>query len=564
MAEMAAKDGFTVPAAGLSAPDFRAPATPPTPRVLSFWIPDWPVLAAVGPERAATEAVAVIDSGVVLACSESARSAGIRRGLRLREAQARMADLVVCRYNALATARAYDTVTTSIEAMIPGVHVVRPGLCAVPARGPARFYRGEENAALAVLAALAEHGLTTTRVGVADGLFTAEQAARAAGRGSAVVIVPPGGSAEFLAPFPVAILGDQALTTVLLRLGLTTLGAFARLGAEQVRHRFGPSGAVAHTRALGRDTAAATPHTAIPEYTVTREFEPPLDGIDQIAFAIRSPADEFIAGFTADLLVCTAITVTIADERGGQYRREWQHPRWFTAADVVDRVRWQLGGPGGAGGAGGSGGSGSPGGASPGGGLGAAIARITLEPAATDAMENHHAGLWGSVPDEGIHHALSRIQSILGHTEVVIPTVVGGRLLGDRQLELAWGDKASDQDLIAATRPWPGSLPAPTPARVFPVPPAAAVIDDSGELVTVTPRGLVSAAPAAFLVDTGAGADSPSHRVAGWAGPWPVDQRWWDDAAAILVYRFQLITESGEAWLLITSGTTWWAEAHYD
>ena len=49
---------------------------------------------------------------------------------------------------------------------------------------------------------------------------------------------------------------------------------------------------------------------------------------------------------------------------------------------------------------------------------------------------------------------------------------------------------------LPADRPWPGRIPAPAPATVYPTPPSAVVTDSAGAVVTVTGRGQVSADPA--------------------------------------------------------------------
>ncbi len=67
--------------------------------------------------------------------------------------------------------------------LCPWVHPVRLGVGALPARGPARFFGGEE-AVVSRLAGIVDEEAT---VGVADGLFAATLAARSG------LIVPPGG-----------------------------------------------------------------------------------------------------------------------------------------------------------------------------------------------------------------------------------------------------------------------------------------------------------------------------------------------------------------------------------
>ena len=49
-----------------------------------------------------------------------------------------------------------------------------------------------------------------------------------------------------------------------------------------------------------------------------------------------------------------------------------------------------------------------------------------------------------------------------------------------------------------------------------------------------------------------------------WAGPWPIDELWWDPQAARAVARFQVVAVDGTAWLLMVEGGQWWVEARYE
>ncbi len=66
------------------------------------------------------------------------------------------------------------------------------------------------------------------------------------------VVVPEGGTPDFLAPFPVGILDRPELTELLARLGIRTLGDFAALPESHVLGRFGADGALCHRVAGGR------------------------------------------------------------------------------------------------------------------------------------------------------------------------------------------------------------------------------------------------------------------------------------------------------------------------
>jgi protein ImuB len=76
----------------------------------------------------------------------------------------------------------------------------------------------------------------------------------------------------------------------------------------------------------------------------------------------------------------------------------------------------------------------------------------------------------------------------------------------------------------------------------------------------VTSRGLLTADPVLFTVDR----MSPPTRVQAWAGPWPIDELWWDPAQARQVARFQVVGVDGSAWLLVVEDGRWWCEARYD
>jgi protein ImuB len=525
-------------------------------RSMLLWSPDWPVTAAVRAHELDTSVpLALIDRGLVFACSPAARREGVKRTLRLREAQARCPGLLVLPYEPAVDSRIFEPVVTALEGLMPGVQVMQAGTCAVRVRGPARYYGGERPAALAMIGCLDELGIPGSRVGIADGPFTAHQAARV-GR-EAVHIVPPGESGAFLSPLPVSLLDDAAIARLLLRLGVHTLGDFAALNATDVRDRFGDYGAQLHALASGSDGRGVVPRIPPRELSIGLDFEPPLDRIDQVTFSFRASADLFIEQLVAAKLVCTAIRVEVRSENGETSEREWLHPRSFTAADVVDRVRWQLQGSG-----------------EIDSGLRSGIAAMRVVPESVDAIGNHEHGLWGSGPDERIHHGLSRVQSMLGHGAVLTAVVGGGRSLADRQRFTAWGDRpdvaarASRTAASLAQQPWPGRLPTPAPSAVFRVLRPVQLTATDGEAVRIDDRGMLVAPPARFSAQFSAGAGQErageEREVVAWAGPWPVDERWWSRDTHRRASRFQVIDSAGSAWLLVLDGDRWWAEARYD
>ena len=112
--------------------------------------------------------------------------------------------------------------------------------------------------------------------------------------------------------------------------------------------------------------------------------------------------------------------------------------------------------------------------------------------------------------------------------------------------------------MIAA--PWPGRLPPPAPAVVAPAPVAVEVLDADGAPVGVTGRGLATNDPARLRLPDGGRVD-----VVAWAGPWPVEERWWDAATTeSRRARLQVVDTEGVARLLALEHGQWWVLAVYD
>ncbi|WP_327036822.1 DNA polymerase Y family protein [Microbacterium sp. CH12i] len=401
------------------------------PRHLVLWLPDWPVRAALGSpvtgrpvtdkpvtdEPVAGEPVAIVQANIIVACSAAARAQGVRRGQRRRLAQSRSPALRLIPADPRRDERAFLPVLRLLEDLVPGVQPLRPGLAALRARGAARYYGGEEQAALRLIEALAEHNHPGSRAAIADGLFTAEQAARLA---TPTLIVDPGRSQEFLAPLPVQSLGDEEVTALLQRLGIRTLAEFATLAEDDIRDRLGERGARLHALASGADSRPLTPQHPEPELAREVVFESPLKHADQVAFAVRQTADAVTAALAELAQVCTEVRIDFTDDDGAISSRVWMHPTSFEASDLVDRVRWQLEGL-------------RPSGASVD-RVGAGIAEVRIVPTRVDDSAHHQPGLFGQGPEQRLHHAVSRVQAMLGHRGVVTPVVIGGRRLADRQL----------------------------------------------------------------------------------------------------------------------------------
>ncbi|MFI7605108.1 DNA polymerase Y family protein [Micromonospora sp. NPDC049366] len=597
-------------------------------RTLLLWCPDWPVLAAeIVDGVPATGPVAVLHANRVVACSERARAEGVRRGLRKREAQGRCPQLTVVDYDPGRDARAFEPVVAAVEELVAGVEVVRPGACALTARGPSRYFGGEEAAAERIIEHVAQTCVVESQVGIAAGVFAAGLAART-GR-----IVPPGQTPEFLAGLPVEALGRPALADLLRRLGVRTLGDFAALPAGDVLARFGFDGALAHRLAAGRDHRPLAVRQPPADLTVTAEHDEPIDRVDAAAFAARALAEQLHDRLAGHGLACTRLGIEAVTAHGQELHRVWRHDGLLTAAAIADRVRWQLDGW-----LTGSSRRGGGGPARPTSG----IIRLRLVPDGVIAQAGLQAGLWGETGEERerAHRALSRVQGILGPEAVLTAVLGGGRSPADQVRLVPWGDErlparpgppplpverdtagteagttagttagratgggagvragqaaggragggaAAGGGEVAAGRAAGrrrggggassragaadagrgGAVP-PWPGRL--PPPAPAVVLPSPLAATVHDAAGEPVVVSARLTVSAAPArltvgTAPPTEIVGWTGPWPVDERWWAPAEARRRARFQVSLADGAALLLAVEAGQWLVEAIYD
>jgi protein ImuB len=630
------------------------------PRMVVVWCPDWPVVAAGAPPDALT---AVVHANRVVACSPAARAEGVRPGLRRREAQSRCPELELLAHDPARDARAFELVLLAVEQLTPWVEVLRPGECAFPARGAARYHGGEPALVVAVTTAVhaAIGGLGGCQVGIADGTFAASLAARrvgiessfAAGPGARRAgiggasssaglgardqgIVPPGGSRAFLAPLPVATLDRPDLADLLVRLGLRTLGDLAALPRADLATRFGPEGARAARLAAGLDEHPRGARRPPPDLRVAAELDPPADRVDVAAFTAKVLADELVARLDRLGLACTRLRIEAATDQGETLSRVWRYdpasppprssgpdpvPRPASpaprdpggssgrmAAVMAERVRWQLDGwltgrtgrlPG-------------------------ALTHLVLVPDEVVPDRGRQLGFWGGETEtaQRATRALARIQGLLGPEAVHTARLRGGRDPADRvtftptpdpppsipapsgspaapvpgasglprrgwasalapdvpglprrtgvagplPLDPSRGSGPGLTDTSGAgpagvpgAVPWPGQVPAPAPAVVYADPLPAEVVDAAGTTVAVDGRGLLGPPPSRVRVRGRAWS-----AVTAWAGPWLVDERWWDPAAHRRLVRLQATTDQGTAYLLRLAGGDWWVEAVYD
>lgn len=537
-------------------------------RLVTVWCPDWPMVATgIEPSTPA----AVMRANRVLARTPAAAAEGVELDLRRRSAQRRCPDLLLVDADPERDATSFEPVARAVARFTPRVEVVEPGWLCFPSRGPSRYFGGDDAFATrlldAVAAAARDAGPSArVQIGVADGRFASTAAARRAGE--APLVVPPGGSPAFSAPLEVGWLhrtGEASveLVDLLARLGVHRLGELAALDPTDVLARFGVEGRHAHRMASGLDERGADT-VAPPESSVAETvFDRPVGTLEPLVFTAKSMADDVAARLAGNGLVCTRVLVAAETEHGERDERAWYRAGGLGAADLVERVRWQL--------------------ASwmASGEISAGVVLLRLEPVEVRGDGGEQAALWGgtSEADERAVRAVARLTSLVGDQGVLVPAWRGGRLPAER---CAWTPAAavdltdardarrrlgrlasvppepgarSDDPALA---PWPGSLPSPSPSVVLAEPEPVVLADDGGRAIRVSGRGELSAPPVTLAVG-----ERVPRLVTGWAGPWTVDERWWDLTGRRRVARLQVVCDDGAAYLVVAEHQRWWLLAAY-
>lgn len=509
----------------------------PRRRMCQLWFPNWSITARrrAHPELRDFGVVVIgrVDGReVVVSASGDAHAAGVAVGQRRRDAEAVGAELVLIDHDPSLDARELEVVARAVEAITPQLEIMEPGRLAFPMRGPARYHGGDQRLVATVIAAIQRVGVYGVRVGVADGAFAAGVATQRAQPDDAW-IVEAAASAAFLAPWPITTLdpaiGDGgALTDLLYRLGLSTLGAFAALDPPRVLARFGAAGQYAHQLAHGID-AAPGPRSSVPEDGAEQhEFDPPVDRVDTAAFAAKSLADALLDRLATRGLACTRVQVEAITTDGEVLTRVWRASEPFTPGALAERVRWQLD-------AWLTAGNGRPPDSdlTDAGVVMGGLTQLRLAPDEVVIAHGRQLGFWGgdAAADERAARVLARVQGMLNPDAVVTPVLQGGRIPDERVRWVRMGDPREATPLRALVRrapdraraPWPGAVPGPGPARV--VNDVAAFTTYDGTRVVVDGRGEANGVPARLVCDALPGGHGV---VRAWNGPWPYDTRWWD------------------------------------
>jgi hypothetical protein len=251
------------------------------------------VVSGVEPGR---ERSGVLHAPVVLACSRAAWSQGVRLGMTAPAVRSLSTDVSIVATNPAAereTVRAIADALLAVAARVDvGGRVGAGGAhLAMYAEVPAKTRGTSFGDRLVEL--LGELGVAA-RIGIADDRFTAWVAAAYGVHGAeghehhdgAVVTVPRGGSAAFLAPRPLSLLAiPREVQHMLESLGVRTLGEFAALPAPSIARPI-----EADYQALARGDSGALLRPYHPEAPVREEIVVSAGTVLELPGSLSGPA----------------------------------------------------------------------------------------------------------------------------------------------------------------------------------------------------------------------------------------------------------------------------------
>jgi nucleotidyltransferase/DNA polymerase involved in DNA repair len=250
----------------------------------------------------------------IVARDRAARAVVI--GMTPKQARSACPGLAVVARNEKLEYDATNEVLEALESCGPSVEALRPGVYFFDAGG---LPNGESPAIGAAVALVSALGFPAAAA-VADDKFTAHCAALTGGVCS---IIPPGGSAAFLAPLPVTLLplapGDSDRFDML---GLRMLGQIAALATAPLAARFGERARSYATLARGQDSEPLFPRREPTVYGERFEFEAAVTQLEPLFFALRGCLANVAGRLAGAAQVCDKLDIILVCDHQSEAMRE--------------------------------------------------------------------------------------------------------------------------------------------------------------------------------------------------------------------------------------------------
>jgi len=460
----------------------------------------------------------------------------------------------------------FEHVVRAITEVSPLVEVESIGTVVMAARGPSRYFGGD--------VAVAQHlhnvcagvaGNSVFGVGVAGSRFAATVAAHLAQSRGTPCVIEESITAEFIDAIPVSSLSriggvTEDTVDLLQRLGLRVCSAVRAVGEASLIDRFGVEGKRVHALVSGGEVRHFAPGVPPSDFARVVEFESPLTSSAHVAAMSRETMTNLVDAVSGYGQQCVRMLITCETDHAESMSRIWGEPHGFGVAALSQRLLYQLDGwltdvnavadaPT------------------------SGIVRVQFEPLECREVLSVQPLLWGG-SQENIERAARAVTMAMAAgdgVQVSVPRWEGGRDVATvyARVPLSLVDITDMRDAeqrvsvgAGVARDWSGSIPRPSPASVAITPKEIAVSDAQGNPVSVTGRHELATAPAVVSVG---GTD---YRVLRVAGPWPVEERWWDTRRKRRHVRMQVLVRHPRGgtgvFLLGLEHHTWSLLARYD
>ncbi|MFN2484676.1 MAG: hypothetical protein ABR509_07050 [Candidatus Limnocylindria bacterium] len=191
-----------------------------------------------------------------------------------------------------AEAAGFDAALDALDELSPRVESPAVGYALVDVTGLGRLFGDEPR--VAARAAHLVRGVEplAVRLGIGDNRWLATVAASRAAHGGVERVAPDGGR-RYLAPLPIRLLpADEDVRGRFTLFGLREIGQLADLPRAAVAAQFGVAGERLHALARGEDSRPLTPRRRPESVAVELPFDPPVDGLERMAFGLRRGCGE--------------------------------------------------------------------------------------------------------------------------------------------------------------------------------------------------------------------------------------------------------------------------------
>jgi protein ImuB len=458
----------------------------------------------------------------------------------------------------------FERVVRAVTAISPLVEVEDAGVMVLSARGPSRYFGGEESV-VQHLRNICSVESIASGIGIASSRFAALVAAHLSASRGTPCIIHQSVAQDFLNGIPVSALhriGAISADTVglLQRLGLSHCHAVRDIGESALIDRFGAEGRSVWQLVTGEDVRHFSPDAPPSDFARTIDFESPLITAPHVVAASHNAVNDAMQTIANQGQRCVRLLVECETDHAETSTRVWGELRGFSAAAVLQRLMYQLDGwlmneesvpdaPT------------------------SGIVRVRLVPLDCCASTAVQPLLWGGY-EENIERAIRAVTmacAVDASVTATVPQWEGGRDIAQVYSYVPFSTvniaDTHDAEQRVTTgrgvaRHWSGAVPTPSPACVFPQPHHAVVVNNSGEPVLVSGRHELTSVPARIEVE------GYSYRVESVAGPWPVEERWWDARRRRRHVRMQMLVRNqrnaARVLLLGLENSEWTVLARYD